>query len=412
MIRPFLANDINRLSVMKKCYFRCFDAGIGDCNVIRLVKDNGEQYVIMVDCGKYTRAVKDYVHNVLHNHINLLVATHIDGDHITGMTKMLREHESLMVDNIWYNCYRRTNNDTVVELNEQQKLILEQIKQALPVEFDAINYHEVSAPQGKTLAKTILENEALKRVWRMDFITNESEDYPIDGLGRIVILGPEERALQTIEEKIKNAFNKYFMQVWNESIENVEELQELLVRLIDELPGKAKLKLVGATEEQVHDAAFVRLKANDEDADDSDTNYSSIAFMLECGEHRLAMLGDAFAGTLEHLIDLKYKDKGKPIYCDAIKVSHHGSNGNSSKALYGLINSHHYFIPGGKGDEYPTWGTFGRIAESYKDDRAKLIVFSHRCNKSEQINSITAEAKAELGVETVITEQEYELFEW
>ena len=25
-----------------KCYFRSFDAGIGDCNIIRLVKDEGE----------------------------------------------------------------------------------------------------------------------------------------------------------------------------------------------------------------------------------------------------------------------------------------------------------------------------------------------------------------------------------
>ena len=38
-----------------------------------------------------------------------------------------------------------------------KKKILEQIKQALPVEFDAINYREISNTQGKSLAKTILE---------------------------------------------------------------------------------------------------------------------------------------------------------------------------------------------------------------------------------------------------------------
>ena len=37
--------------MIMKCYFRSFDVGIGDCNIIRLVKDEREQYVIMVDCG-------------------------------------------------------------------------------------------------------------------------------------------------------------------------------------------------------------------------------------------------------------------------------------------------------------------------------------------------------------------------
>ena len=172
------------------------------------------------------------------------------------------------------------------------------------------------------------------------------------------------------------------------------------------------MKSIGATEESVHDAAFVRNKAKDEDADDSDTNYSSIAFMLECNGHRIAMLGDAFASTIEKTIEGKYRDNVKPIVCDAIKVSHHGSNGNNSKTLYNLLSSHHYFIPGGKGSDYPTWGTFGRIVESNRDEQTRLVVFSHTCDMTEQINALSNDVKAELGVETAITEQEYELFEY
>lgn len=187
-----------------KCYFRSFDAGIGDCNVIRLIKDDGTQYAIMVDCGKYTQAIKEYVRDVLHNHIDLLIATHIDGDHILGLTNMLSNHEGLLVDNIWYNSYRRTNIKTRIELNEQQKKILEQIKQALPVEFDAINYREISNTQGKSLAKTILEKETLYRVWRTDYITDQTTDFILpNDFGKIVLLGPKHKALQTIEKKFK-----------------------------------------------------------------------------------------------------------------------------------------------------------------------------------------------------------------
>ncbi len=395
-----------------KCYFRSFDAGIGDCNVIRLIKNDGTQYAIMVDCGKYTQAIKEYVRDVLHNHIDLLIATHIDGDHILGLTKMLNNHEGLLVDNIWYNSYRRTNIKARIELNEQQKKILEQIKQALPVEFDAINYREISNTQGKSLAKAILEKEALYRVWRTDYITDQTKDFILpNGFGKIVLLGPKQEALLAIEEKFKNTFDEYFMQIWNESIDCGEELQELLIRLIDSLQNRIKKATVASIKEPIHNAAFVRNAAKDETLDDSDTNYSSIAFMLECNGHKIAMLGDAFASTIEDTIVKKYSDDEKPIACEAIKVSHHGSNGNNSKTLCNLISSHRYFIPGGKGTEYPTWGTFGRIVESNKDEYPKLVVFSHTCDMTELINGLSGEDKADLGVETIITEQEYELFE-
>lgn len=395
-----------------KCYFRSFDAGIGDCNVIRLIKNDGTQYAIMVDCGKYTQAIKEYVRDVLHNHIDLLIATHIDGDHILGLTKMLNNHEGLLVDNIWYNSYRRTNIKARIELNEQQKKILEQIKQALPVEFDAINYREISNTQGKSLAKAILEKEALYRVWRTDYITDQTKDFILpNGFGKIVLLGPKQEALLAIEEKFKNTFDEYFMQIWNESIDCGEELQELLIRLIDSLQNRIKKATVASIKEPIHNAAFVRNAAKDETLDDSDTNYSSIAFMLECNGHKIAMLGDAFASTIEDTIVKKYSDDEKPIACEAIKVSHHGSNGNNSKTLCNLISSHRFFIPGGKGTEYPTWGTFGRIVESNKDEYPKLVVFSHTCDMTELINGLSGEDKADLGVETIITEQEYELFE-
>lgn len=395
-----------------KCYFRSFDAGIGDCNVIRLIKNDGTQYAIMVDCGKYTQAIKEYVRDVLHNHIDLLIATHIDGDHILGLTKMLNNHEGLLVDNIWYNSYRRTNIKARIELNEQQKKILEQIKQALPVEFDAINYREISNTQGKSLAKAILEKEALYRVWRTDYITDQTKDFILpNGFGKIVLLGPKQEALLAIEEKFKNTFDEYFMQIWNESIDCGEELQELLIRLIDSLQNRIMKATVASIKEPIHNAAFVRNAAKDETLDDSDTNYSSIAFMLECNGHKIAMLGDAFASTIEDTIVKKYSDDEKPIACEAIKVSHHGSNGNNSKTLCNLISSHRYFIPGGKGTEYPTWGTFGRIVESNKDEYPKLVVFSHTCDMTELINGLSGEDKADLGVETIITEQEYELFE-
>ena len=405
-----------------KCFFRSFDVGIGDCNVIRLVKEDGSQYSIMVDCGSFKPTVKKYVEEKLNNHINLLVATHIDGDHIVGLAKMLTTCPNLQIDHIWYNCYRRHDDEHVeVELTEDQKEVLQWIKTHLPVEFDAINYRkEISANQGKSLAECIIEKEEWNWAWEKNYITDQTPDFELcdnaDGggnsFGKLVLLGPKQDAMDAIEKKFKDAFNSYFMKIWNDSIAYGECLSELLIRLADAKKEKFKVKTISATALPKIDATFIRNAAQDEECDKSDTNYSSIAFMLECGTHRVAMLGDAFSSTLEDAIDEKYKDAEKPVLCDAIKVSHHGSNGNSSKTLLWKIVSNKYFIPGGRKEDYPTWGTFGRIALSCQDGEKKTIVFSHNGIMSEKMNGLDKAVKEELKIETIITEREYELFEW
>lgn len=400
---------------MNKCYFRSFDVGIGDCCVIRLVKECGEQYVIMVDCGKFTPAVKRYVEGELQSHINLLVATHIDGDHINGCAQMLKKCPNLQIDHIWYNCYgREKKEDETVELKEEQKEILQWVKNALPAEFDAINYKkEISAEQGKTLAGEILRKEPWRNAWNIEYITDQTPNFDLGGgFGKIVLLGPPRDALDEIEKRFKDAFNKYFMQVWNDSIRGGESLSELLIRLADAYKDKFEKKQISAKSPQKLDAEYVKKMAEKEGTDTSDTNYSSIAFMLECGVHKVAMLGDSFAVTLENAIKNKYGEEHKPLDCDAIKVAHHGSNGNTSKSLLEQINSNRYFIPGGRKDEYPTWGTIGRIALSHQEDGKSLIVFSHKGDMSKLINGLDDAEKETLHIETIITEQEYELFEW
>ena len=400
---------------MNKCYFRSFDVGIGDCCVIRLVKECGEQYVIMVDCGKFTPAVKRYVEGELQSHINLLVATHIDGDHINGCAQMLKKCPNLQIDHIWYNCYGRVKKeDETVDLTEEQKEILQWIKNALPAEFDAINYKkEISAEQGKTLAGEILKKEPWRNAWNIEYITDQTPNFDLEGgFGKIVLLGPPRDALDEIEKRFKDAFNKYFMQVWNDSIRGGESLSELLIRLADAYKDKFEKKQISASSPQKLDAEYVKKMAEKEGTDTSDTNYSSIAFMLECGVHKVAMLGDSFAVTLENAIKNKYGEEHKPLDCDAIKVAHHGSNGNTSKSLLEQINSNRYFIPGGRKDEYPTWGTIGRIALSHQEDGKSLIVFSHKGDMSKLINGLDDAEKETLHIDTIITEQEYELFEW
>lgn len=88
-----------------KAEFNAIDVGCGDC-LFLLLDNEGMSFNIMVDCENYDKA-KDYTINRLHNHIDLLIVTHIDKDHIPGVTDMINTNEYLYIGNISFNCYQR-----------------------------------------------------------------------------------------------------------------------------------------------------------------------------------------------------------------------------------------------------------------------------------------------------------------
>lgn len=395
-----------------KCLFRSFDVGTGDCHIVRLVKEDGKQFSIMVDCGNYTKSVKKYISEVLHDHIDLLIATHIDSDHIKGISNMLKNHLNLKIGQIWYNAYKRNNPIEEIKLNNQQKAIINQIKKELNLEFDAIGYKEVSAENGMTLAEAILNNEDFCKVWKKEPITTDTKNVLLpDGFGEIIILSPEPQALNIIDDKFKEAFDTFFMQQWDESLEKGECLQELLIRLVETYSNKKEPKPISSLQcQNINLINDIRMLAKEEGNDKSKTNLSSIAFILKCGEHQIAMLGDAHDSVIISSLESKFK-KEKPIYFDAIKIAHHGSINNNSRLLWSIINSHKIFVSGSRNDEYPSLGTIGKIAETIKNDKPKLIVFNRESINSKKIDNLRDDIKESLGIRTVISEEEYELFE-
>lgn len=74
----------SEISVSMYFKFKTFNVGVGDC-ITLLLKNKEKEMHIMVDCGNYTPEVNDYVENEFHNHIDYLIVTHIDNDHINGL---------------------------------------------------------------------------------------------------------------------------------------------------------------------------------------------------------------------------------------------------------------------------------------------------------------------------------------
>ena len=71
-----------------KYIFRTFCCGSGDC-IFLMLNNDGYALNIMVDCGKYTKEIDNFVKTELKNRIDYLIVTHIDNDHINGLITVI-----------------------------------------------------------------------------------------------------------------------------------------------------------------------------------------------------------------------------------------------------------------------------------------------------------------------------------
>jgi hypothetical protein len=76
-------------------------------------------------------------------------------------------------------------------------------------------------------------------------------------------------------------------------------------------------------------------------ADASTPNGSSIALMLEYGEKRALLTGDAFAGVVAEGLASRWD---LPVVVELLKVSHHGSKRNTNRELLQYLDCSRYLI--------------------------------------------------------------------
>jgi hypothetical protein len=91
---------------------RMYRQGLGDCFLITLPRStaNGEPFRVMIDCGvilgtpdattRMTNVVRDIVKETK-GHIDLLLATHLHWDHLSGFAQAEAELKNLKVDQVW-----------------------------------------------------------------------------------------------------------------------------------------------------------------------------------------------------------------------------------------------------------------------------------------------------------------------
>jgi glyoxylase-like metal-dependent hydrolase (beta-lactamase superfamily II) len=164
-----------------KASLKTFKSWKGDC-IFFLIDDDGKRFVTMIDCGKYTPEIKKHVEEGLGKHINILIVTHIDNDHLDGIVEMLEQTPDIKIGKILYNCNQLWNGTSNKQASESLKQDLLALRSNLPSR-QTIDNGKIRAEKAITLAEILGQKEEWWNAWKKDeYITTETTPIALDSI--------------------------------------------------------------------------------------------------------------------------------------------------------------------------------------------------------------------------------------
>jgi hypothetical protein len=286
--------------------------------------------------------------------IRLLMVSHIDDDHITGvneLTKMLREvsddGKQVPYDilTLWHNSFDDLANKIAASVSSDVDLP-KLLHTAKPKTADGAAII-ASVAQGRQLR---LDADSLGLNVNSGFDDLLIFDKKAAALNmgaklRFTVLGPRQAELDALEKK------------WR------KEVKALLAK-------KAKSKKADVDGVELSAADFQALAA--EFVDESIHNLSSVVVLAEFEGKRILLTGDARGDfILESLREAKLLKNGK-LAVDIFKVPHHGSVRNAAAELFDVIVADHYVFSANGRDGNPDPPTFDLIFKARPTGRYHL----------------------------------------
>jgi len=252
--------------------------------------------------------------------LELLVVTHMDGDHIEGAIKLLNSTDPVVdVEHVWFNGWPQLVHPAI--------------------DGEAVD------PPGKRSVRSPLEASFLGLrlgPWRDRWNTHvqggplmvpDGQPLPrfsLEGGLAITLLGPRRKMLL----KLRSHWDRELTRAGG-SPENETFIAE---RLEKAKKFRDALEMPAAPENQ--DLGTIARKL-----DCAVANGSSIAFVAEYAGRRVAMLADAHAADLQASIDrLGYEWRERKPRFDLVKLPHHGSAGNLTAELLASIECRDYLV--------------------------------------------------------------------
>jgi hypothetical protein len=235
---------------------------------------------------------------------DLLIVSHIDSDHIDGVLPLLRDAAlGLEFDDIWFNGW-------------------EQVSDTLgPV-------------QGEYLS-ALLHDPG--RRWNQAF-----------GGGPVIV--PDAGLLPTTT--LPGGMKLTLLSPTRKQLERLAPVWERVVIAAGLTPGDTEAALAALAEDRRYEPDALggrpdveRLAETEFRSDAAPANGSSIAVLAEYDEKTLLLAADAYATVMEASLRRVLAARGQErLVVHAVKLSHHGSVGNTSRALIDLLECRRFLV--------------------------------------------------------------------
>ncbi len=325
---------------------RMYPAGNGDAFLLSAAGTN-----VLVD-GGYPQTFNEHIAHDLRElsskgeSLDLLITSHIDADHISGLIRFLSLNRSsnspqiVPIRNIWHNSLRSLTAKSNPKIQSSDREILDAIRRrghpfSAELEQTESGPTEISARQGSSLASLIHDGDYR---WNgSDGTTKVSVEHTgIFNLpnGKIHVISPTEQRLGGLLKWWKKQLRRMGYKGPTEAGHFIDDVFEFICEHAGESTTSNPVALSAGSKkclEQVYEP------------DSSITNGSSIATIIELGEVRLLMLADAWAEDIVPVLQ-NLQSQGCSMVFDAIKISHHGSLRNTSPHLLELVDAPRYFV--------------------------------------------------------------------
>lgn len=281
-------------------------AGNGDCIWIEY-GDASSPHRILIDGGTqgtYKRLKRKIQSLTLAKvHFDLLVITHIDGDHIAGALELLERNElPVSFGDIWFNGYRHLPAEKIEDFGALQG---ERLTTALLDPKKKLRWNANPAFQGGRICV------------QQDGSPIQVKDLP-EGLD-IFVMSPGIEQLSAL----RPVWEKECSHAGLDPTRPVEEETALP-------PG---IEAMGAID--VESLAATKFKEDDKPA-----NGASIALLLRYEGKNVLLAGDAFPSVITKSVESL--GGHKPLTVDLLKLPHHGSQNNVNKELIEKVPAGHF----------------------------------------------------------------------
>ena len=345
---------------------RIVQAKYGDCLIVEYGDKKNRKYML-IDGGPggvYSGSLRNELVKIKESggQIDLMVLSHIDGDHIVGLIDLLEElkqnaaddeEEVIKIKELWINSFSQTisrGNNLTKALQNMFKSV-NNVAATMPSSHLAIQ----SVLQGDTLRRnaTIL-NIPINQLSKNEIISCEtiSECIPVENL-KLTIIGPNKENLDKLQKEWTEWIRKNESKVMTSDIELLKQL------------------------------------------DKSVPNLSSIMFLMECEGKTILFTGDGRGDfIIEGLKKAKVLDSNGKIHVDVFKVPHHGSVRNATEDFFDVVTADTYIISADGRHDNPDFETLAWIVESAKKQGRKIkLICTKETDSSKKLLKKFPEAK-------------------